>query len=92
MLTFQTTQFMADLLAKAQVLQLAVAKLNNGHSLHVDLSSNEDCFSGTDFHVSFGVTLFDGNSLVKSWNFDSLSDADELNHTLGDLTFHISRL
>ena len=92
MLTYQTPQFMSDLLAKVQVLQRTVLELNDGHSLHVDTNSNEDHFYGTGFHVSFDVTLFDGTDLVESWDFVSNDDADELNHTLEDLTFKISRL
>ena len=90
--TYQTPQFMSDLLEKVQVLQLAVVRKNDGHSLHVDTNSNNDYFYGTGFHASFDVTLFDGTDLVESWDFMSNNDAAELNHTLEDLTFHISRL
>ena len=89
---YQTPQFMADLLEKVQVLQLAVLKLNNGYSLHVVLASREDLFDSTVYYISFDVTLFDSNSLVDSWDFSPLDDADTLNHTLEDLTFKISRL
>lgn len=90
---YQTPQFMADLLQKAQVLQLAIANLNDGHSLHIDLSSHEEYFGGAHcYHISFDVTLFDSNSLVDSWDFMSTEDADTLNHTLEDLKFKISRL
>lgn len=90
--TYQTPQFMSDLLEKVQVLQLAVAGVNNGHNLHVDLNSNKDHFGGTEHHISFDVTLFDGNELVKSWDFMGQDDAGNLQHTLEDLSFHISRL
>ena len=89
---YQTPQFMADLLEKVQAMQLTVIKLNDGHSLHVDTSSNNDYFYGTGFHANFDVTLFDGTSLVESWDFMSRDDAYALNHTLEDLTFKISRL
>ena len=62
--------------------QLAVAGVNDGHSLHVDLNSNEDHFGGTEHHISFDVTLFDGNDLVQSWDFMAQDDADVLQHTL----------
>lgn len=90
--TYQTPNFMADLLEKVQVLQLIVLKLNDGHSLHVDLNSSEDHFGSTGRHISFDVTLFDGNDLVKSWDFMGQDDADNLQHTLEDLSFNISRL
>lgn len=89
---YQTPQFMADLLEKVQALQLTVLKLNNGYSLHVDLASREDLFDSTVYYISFDVTLFDGTSLVDSWDFAAYDDADTLNHTLEDLTFKISRL
>ena len=89
---YQTPQFMADLLEKAQVLQLAVIRKNDGHSLHIDTNSHNDYFYGTGFHAGFDVTLFDGSNLVESWDFMSNHDADELNHILEDLTFKISRL
>ena len=92
MITYQPTKFMTDLLQKVQVLQLAVAGVNNGHSLHVDLNSSEDHFGGTEHHISFDVNLFDGNDLVKSWDFWGQDDADNLQHTLDDLSFHVSRL
>lgn len=92
MITYQTTKFMMDLLQKVQVLQLAVAGINDGHSLHVDVNSNEDHFGDTGRHISFDVTLFDGNELVQSWDFMGQDDADNLQHTLEDLSFHISRL
>lgn len=92
MITYQTTKFMTDLLQKVQVLQLAVAGVNDGHCLHVDLNSIEDHFGGTEHHISFDVTLFDGNDLVQSWDFMAQDDADVLQHTLEDLSFHISRL
>ena len=92
MLTYQTPQFMADLLEKVQALQRTVLELNDGHSLHVDTNSNTDYVYGTGFNASFDVILFDGTDLVKSWDFMSNDDADTLNHTLEDLTFKISRL
>lgn len=92
MLTYQTPNFMADLLEKVQALQLTVLKLNDGHSLHVDSSSTENFIDGTGFHASFDVTLFDRTDLVKSWDFSSNDDAIILNRILEDLTFHISRL
>lgn len=92
MITYQTTKFMMDLLQKVQVLQLAVAGINDGHSLHVDVSSNEDYFGGTGRHMSFDVTLFEDTEIVKSWDFMAQEDADTLNHTLEDASFFISRL
>ena len=92
MITYQTTKFMTDLLQKVQVLQLAVAGVNDGHSLHVDLGSHENGFGQDGYHITFDVTLFDGNDIVQSWDFMAQDDADVLQHTLEDLSFHISRL
>ena len=92
MITYQPTKFMTYLLQKVQVLQIAVAGVNDGHSLHVDLNSSEDYFGGTEHHISFDVTLFDGHDLVQSWDFMGQDDADNLQHTLEDLSYHISRL
>ena len=92
MITYQPTKFMTDLLRKVQVLQLAVAGINDGHSLHVDVNSNEDNFGSTGYHISFDVTLFEGNEIVKSWDFTAYEDADTLNHTLEDASFFINRL
>ena len=90
--TYQPTKFMMDLLQKVQALQLAVAGVNDGHSLHVDVDSNEDHFGSTERHISFCVTLFEDNEIVKSWDFMAQEDADTLNHTLEDASFFISRL
>ena len=92
MITYQTPRFMTDLLEKVQVLQLAVARLNNGYSLHVDLNSNEDYFESDKHHISFDAVLFSGNHLVKAWDFMAQDDADLLQHTLDDIAFNISRL
>lgn len=93
-MTYQTPQFMADLLEKVQALQLTVLKLNDGHSLHVDTQCNEDHLygNGTGFHTGFDVTLFYCTDLVHSWYFSPLDDADALDHTLKDLAFKINRL
>lgn len=82
---------MADLLEKVQVLQLAVLKLNDGHSLHVDHSSHQN-YTGEDFHPSLSVALFDGHCIEQTWDFYSHEDKEELEHILEDLAYHISRL
>jgi len=92
MLTYQTTKFMTDLLQKVQVLQLAVACLNDGHSLHVDFNSSEDHFGGTERYISIDVALFEGTNIVKTWDFMAHDDADTLQHILEDAAFFISRL
>jgi hypothetical protein len=91
-MTYQTPQFMADLLRKVQVLQLVIARKNDGHSLHVDLNSIENHFFGPDYHIMFSVALLDDSGFVKLWYFSSTEDADVLDHTLKDLAFEISRL
>ncbi len=85
------TDTMIDLLKKAHEVQIKVAELNDGHSIHVDHSSHENLYGG-GHHMSFDVTLFDGLSLEESWTFDSSDSEDELNHIYEDMMFHINRL
>lgn len=92
MLTYQTPNFMTDLLQKVQVLQIAVAKLNDGHSLHVDLNSNESYPYNGEYHISFDATLFADQEIEGSWDFNGQDDAELLQHTLEDMTFKINRL
>lgn len=89
---YQTPQFMADLLEKIQALQIAIVRKNDGHSLHVEANSHENRFYSPGYHILLNVTLFDGTSLVDSWDFSSMDDADILNHQLDDLKFKIGRL
>lgn len=85
------TDTMIDLLKKAHEVQIKVAELNDGHSIHIDHSSHENLYGG-GHHMSFDVTLFDGNSLDESWTFNSSDSEDELNHIYEDMMFHINRL
>lgn len=82
---------MIDLLKKAHEVQIKVAELNDGHSIHIDHSSHENLYGGGHY-MSFDVTLFEDNSLEKSWTFDSLDSEYELNHIYEDMMFHINRL
>lgn len=85
------TDTMIDLLKKAQEVQIKVAELNDGHSIHIDHSSHENLYGG-GYHMSFDVTLFEDNSLVESWTFDSLDSEDELLHIYEDMMWDINRL
>lgn len=85
------TNTMIDLLKKAHEVQIKVAELNDGHSIHVDHSSHEN-LRDNGHHMSFDVTLFDGIGLEESWTFDSSDDYDELMHIYEDMMFHINRL
>lgn len=85
------TDTMIDLLKKAHEVQIKVAELNDGHSIHIDHSSHENLYGG-GYHMSFDVTLFEDNSLVESWTFDSLDSEDELLHIYEDMMWDINRL
>lgn len=85
------TNTMIDLLKKAHEVQIKVAELNDGHSIHVDHSSHEN-MRDNGHHMSFDVTLFEDNSLEESWTFYSLDSEDELMHVYEDMMFHINRL
>lgn len=74
-MTYQDTNTMIDLLKKAHEVQIKVAELNDGHSIHVDHSSHENLYGG-EHHMSFDVTLFEDNSLEESWTFDSSDSYD----------------
>lgn len=82
---------MIDLLKKAHEVQIKVAELNDGHSIHVDHSSHENLYGG-GHHMSFDVTLFDGRHLDESWTFNSLDSEDELMHIYEDMMWNINRL
>lgn len=85
------TNTMIDLLKKAHEVQIKVAELNDGHSIHVDHGSHENLLDN-GHHMSFDVTLFDGHILEESWTFDSSDSYDELMHIYEDMMFHINRL
>jgi len=85
------TDTMIDLLKKAQEVQIKVAELNDGHSIHIDHSSHENLYGG-GYHMSFDVILFDGHHLYESWTFDSLDSEDELLHIYEDMMWNINRL
>ena len=85
------TDTMIDLLKKAQEVQIKVAELNDGHSIHIDHSSHENIYGG-GYHMSFDVTLFDEHHLDESWTFDSLDSEDELLHIYEDMMWNINRL
>ena len=85
------TNTMIDLLNKAHEVQIKVAELNDGHSIHVDQSSHENLYGG-GHHMSFDVTLFDGHNLEESWTFDSSDSEDELMHIYEDMMWNINRL
>lgn len=91
-MTYQTPQFMADLLRKVQDLQLVIARKNDGHSLHVGLNSIENHFFGPDHNIMFSVALLDDVGFVKLWYFSSTEDAEVLDHPLQDLASEISHL
>ena len=90
-MTYQDTNTMIDLLKKAHEVQLKVAELNDGHSIHVDLNSHDN-FHQDGHHLSFDVTLFAGLSLEESWTFNACDSYDELMHVYEDMMFHINRL
>jgi len=85
------TDTMIDLLKKAHEVQIKVAELNDGHSIHIDHSSHENLYGG-GYHMSFDVTLFDGTILDESWTFDSSDSEDELMHIYEDMMWNINRL
>lgn len=82
---------MIDLLKKAHEVQIKVAELNDGHSIHIDQSSHENFLDGRHY-MSFDVTLFDGRSLEESWTFSAIDSYAELMHIYEDMMFHINRL
>lgn len=90
-MTYQDTNTMIDLLKKAHEVQIKVAELNDGHSIHVDQNSHYNLYQPGN-HMSFDVTLFEDNSLEECWTFDSSDSYDELMHIYEDMMFHINRL
>lgn len=93
-MTYQDTNTMIDLLKKAHEVQIKIAELNDGHSIHIDQSSHENLlpWSHGEHHISFDVTLFEDHSLEESWTFDASDSYDELMHIYEDMMFHINRL
>ena len=68
-LNYTSDQFMRGLLVQVQPLQADI--IRTGHSAHLDADVHED-------HISFSVTIFQDNAIVKSFDFSALDSEDEL--------------
>ena len=82
MLTYLSDSIMLDMLKKVQELQPAILKA--GYSAHIDATVHQNFLDAQNTHLSFELTVFEDNEIVKSFDFMS-SDSEEVLNATYDL-------
>lgn len=80
---------MLEVLAKVQQRQIEI--LNTGRSCHVDAGVHYNCFD-TGEHISFNVTVFEENTLDRSFDFYHNMTKDELEAEYARLAAYVNRI
>ena len=70
---------MLDTLKKVQALQAEI--LTTGRSAHIDAYIHENFPEIDMHHISFELTIFEGNKIIRSFDFTSADSEDILNAT-----------
>lgn len=81
---------MLEMLAKVQQQQIEILK--TGRSCHVDASVSEHYYNDTGEHISFDVTIFEQNELVRSFDFYHNMTQEELDAEYGCLVAYVNRI
>lgn len=81
---------MLEMLTRVQAHQTEILK--TGHSAHIDASIHDDIWEYGKTHIDFCVYIYDGNSLVREFDFNSLDSEDELEATYATLIAYIKTL
>lgn len=89
-MTHLSDTFMLDMLAKVQPIQAEILK--SGRSAHVDAHVHEDIDDYGKHHIDIDVTIFDGNTLVKSFDFSSLDSEEQCEAELSALVAYVHTL
>ena len=89
-MTFLSDEFMLDILSKVQPLQADILK--SGRSAHIDASVHEAFWDPSDKHISFDVTVFQGNTLVENFEFSSVDTEEKVQAVLVSLVAYVHSL
>lgn len=81
---------MLEMLKKVQNLQSEI--IISGRSCHLDAGVHEDLFFEGGTHISFDVTVFDENELVRQFDFSSNLNEEELNAEYQCLVAYVNRI
>lgn len=87
-MTHLSDNYMLDMLSKVQPFQAEIIK--TGRSAHVDAHVHED-FDG-DNHICFDVTVFESNTLVESFDFNSLDTEEQCEAVFSALVAYVHSL
>lgn len=83
-------EIMLGMLTKVQAHQTEILKA--GHSVHIDASVHEDIWESSKTHIDFCVYIYEGNSLTRSFDFNSLDSQEELDATYAMFVAYIKNL
>ena len=81
---------MLEMLTRVQAHQVEILK--TGHSAHLDASVHEDIWESGKTHIDFSVYIYDGNSLIREFDFNSLDSQEELDATYAMFVAYIKSL
>ena len=83
-------EFMLDMLSKVQPLQSDILK--SGRSAHLDAHVHKGLWDPSDTHISFDVIVFEGNTLVKNFEFSSCDTEEEVEAVLASFVAYVHAL
>lgn len=81
---------MLDMLAKVQPIQAEILK--SGRSAHVDAHVHEDIDDYGKHHIDIDVTIFEGHSIVNSFDFSSNETEEQVEAVLASLVAYVHTL
>lgn len=86
---YLSDSIMLEMLKKVQPLQADVLK--TGRSFHLDASVNHSYVYGGDY-INFGVTIFEGNEIIRDFDFSSTMSQEELDAEYACLAAYVNRI
>lgn len=88
-MNYLSNAFMTDLLGKVQQQQLQL--LSKGFSAHLDANFHEN-FVTDGNHITFTLAVFEGNDMLKTYDFEAHKTEEQLNATLALLTADVNAM
>ena len=83
-------EFMLDMLSNVQPYQADILK--SGRSAHIDASVHEDILEPEKTHIDFDVTIFEGHSIVNSFDFSSNETEEQVEAVFASLVAYVHTL
>lgn len=87
---YLSDKFMLDMLSRVQPYQAEILK--TGRSAHIDAHVHEDFWDPSDTHISFDVTVFEDNTLVKNFEFSSGDTEEQIEAVFASLVAYVHSL